>query len=151
MNEYRHVMMWLWWCMRLFCDQYPVTPHLLVGPLQGREWKTPERLDHSLWRTLQNQSCGPLCTSLQASLPQSSYNTQTFVSGKCTHLKWEMQRVNGDTPKSIGHAVRSQGSHHDQLLQGTFPLPLLRKLLLLRTLRLHQLLPALRGALDVPV
>ena len=54
-------------------------------------------------------------------------------------------------PKSIGHAVRSQGSHHDEFLQGAFPFPLLRKLLLLWTLRLHHLLPALRRAFNVPV
>lgn len=55
------------------------------------------------------------------------------------------------SPEGVGHAVGPQRSHHDELLQGAFPFPFLRKLLLLRTLGLHQLLPALGGALDVPI
>ena len=55
------------------------------------------------------------------------------------------------SPQSIGHSIRSQSSHHDELLQGAFPFPLLRKRLFLRTFRLHQLLPALRRAFNVPI
>lgn len=55
------------------------------------------------------------------------------------------------SPESIGHAVRSQGSHHYEFLQGAFPFPFLRKRLFLWTLRLNQLLPALRRAFNVPI
>lgn len=55
------------------------------------------------------------------------------------------------SPESVGHSVGSQGSHHDEFLQGAFPFPLLRELLFLWTLGLHQLLPALWRALNVPI
>lgn len=66
-------------------------------------------------------------------------------------MLWAGKKRTSSAPESIGHTVRSQRSHHDELLQGAFPFPLLGKLLLLWTLRLHHLLPALRRAFDVPV
>lgn len=55
------------------------------------------------------------------------------------------------TPESIGHAVRPESPHEDELLERALALPLLWELLFFRTLRLHHLLPAFRRALDVSV
>ena len=54
-------------------------------------------------------------------------------------------------PDGVGHSVRSECAHHAQLLQRGLVLPLLRELLLLGALALHELLPALRRPLDVSV
>ena len=48
---------------------------------------------------------------------------------------------------SIGHPVWSECPHHAEPLQGVLVLPLLGKLLLLRTLTVHKLLPPLGRAL----
>ena len=50
---------------------------------------------------------------------------------------------------SIGHPVRSKGSHHAKLLQGSLVLPLAWELLLLRTFAIRKFLPALCRALQV--
>ena len=51
----------------------------------------------------------------------------------------------------VRHTIRTQRAHHTQLLQRRLVLPLLRELLLLGTLALDELLPALGRALDVAV
>ena len=51
----------------------------------------------------------------------------------------------------IRHTVWSQRAHHAQLLQRRLVLPLLRELLLLGTLALNELLPALGRAGDIAV
>lgn len=61
------------------------------------------------------------------------------------------KEIKSSAPNSIGHAVWSQGSHHNEFLQGAFPFPVLWKLLLLWTPRLYHLLPAFRRALNVPI
>lgn len=59
--------------------------------------------------------------------------------------------IKSPAPNSISHAVWPQGSHHNEFLQGALPFPVLWKLLLLWTLRLHHLLPAFWRALNVPI
>ena len=54
-------------------------------------------------------------------------------------------------PARVSHSVGSEGPHHAELLQRRLVLPLLRKLLLLRTFAFHELLPAFGRALDVAV
>ena len=51
----------------------------------------------------------------------------------------------------VCHPVGPERAHHAQPLQRRLVLPLLRELLLLRTLALGKLLPALGRALDVAV
>lgn len=55
------------------------------------------------------------------------------------------------SPDSVRHAVRPQGPHHAQSLEGGFVLPLLWKFLLFWTFGLHKLFPAFGWALNVSV
>lgn len=50
--------------------------------------------------------------------------------------------------EGIGHSVWSECPHHAENLQGALVLPLARKLLLLRTLTVHKLLPAFSRTLN---
>lgn len=55
------------------------------------------------------------------------------------------------SPDGVGHAVRSQSSHHAQFLQWVFVLPLLRELLSFWNSRLQELLPQFGGTFNVSV
>lgn len=54
-------------------------------------------------------------------------------------------------PDGIRHSVRPESTHHAQLLQRSFVLPLLGKFLLLRALAFHEFLPAFGRAFDIAV
>lgn len=92
-------------------------------------------------------------TSQQQSENCTSHPDKVIKPGSITG---EPEWIFGITEKcssldGIRHAVRSQSSHHDEFLQWTFSCPLLRDLLFLWTLGLHQFLPAFRRAFNVPV
>ena len=59
------------------------------------------------------------------------------------NIECEMKQLVCNSHNSVGHSVWAESPHHAELLQGVLVLPLLRKLLLLRTLTVHKLLPPL--------
>lgn len=81
------------------------------------------------------------------------YEHMTFVHGSASQAMpaLGLPTLPCPIPHGVGHPVGPHGSHHAETLQGCLVLPLLWKLLLLRTFRFHKLFPALGRSLNVPI